>query len=102
MAANTSQVGVLVYATTNVTTGAYVALFTSTSIPTARIQILDTSGKILKIAVGPAGSEVDICSTAVSGSVTIPYYIPSGSRVSIKAIDANATTGYNVTSLIPW
>lgn len=102
MAAVTNQVNVLSYASTNVTTGAYVQLIASTPIPTARIEILDTSGKILKLAVGAAGSEVDICSVPVSGSIVLPYYIPAGSAISIKAIDASATSGYNVLSLIPW
>lgn len=97
-----AKVNVLSYSSTNVTTGAYVTLIASTSIPTARLQILDTSGKILRLAIGAAGSEVDICSTAVSGVVIIPYYIPAGTRIAIEAIDANATTGYNVLSLIPW
>lgn len=101
MAANTSQVNVLSYSGSNVTTSAYTTLFNSTPISCSKLQILDTSTKILKLAVGPAGSEVDVCSVAVSGVVVLPYYVVAGSRISIKAVDATASTGYNVTSLIP-
>lgn len=101
MAAVTSQVHVLSYAATNVTTAAYVVLIASTSVATSRLQILDTSGKILKLAIGASGSEVDICACPVSGNTVINYYVPQGSQISIEAIDASATTGYNVLSLIP-
>lgn len=101
MAANTSQVNVLSYGSTNVSTSAYTTLFASTAISCGKIQILDSSTKILKLAIGAAGSELDICTIAVSGCIIVPYYIPAGSRISIKAVDANATTGYNVVSLIP-
>jgi hypothetical protein len=101
MAANTSQVHVTVYSSTNVSTSAYTELFSSTPIACSKLEILDTSTKILKLAVGPDGSEVDICTIAVSGTIVVPYYIPQGSRISIKAIDATASSGYNVTSLLP-
>lgn len=101
MAAITNQLSTLSYVATNVTTSAYTQLIASTPISISKLQILDTSGKILKIAIGEAGSEIDICSTSVSGIVIVPYYIPAGTRISIKAVDANATTGYNVLGLIP-
>jgi hypothetical protein len=102
MAALTSQVVyVLDYASTNVSRAAYTTLIESTEISCSRLQILDTSGKILKLAIGAAGSEVDFCSVPLSGSIVIPYYIPAGTRIAIEAIDADATTGLNVLSLIP-
>lgn len=92
-------INVLAYATTNVTTSAYVTLVAS--IPAcSKIQILDTSGKILKLAIGAAGSEIDICTCPVTGSIVVPTYIPAGQRLSIKAIDASATTGYNAVSFL--
>lgn len=100
-AVNTANVNVNVYASTNVTTGAYVTLFASTPITTSKLEILDTSGKILKLAVGAAGSEIDLCTVPVSGTVIVPTYIVAGTRISIKAIDASATTGYSVVSLVP-
>ena len=100
MAANTSQVNVLSYSATNVTTSGYVTLFASTSISCGHLEIIDTSGKIIKFAIGPAGSEVEICTCFVSGAVVVPVYIPAGSRISVEAADANATTGYSVVSLL--
>lgn len=100
MAVVTDRVNVLSYAGTNVTTGAYVTLIASTAKATAHLEITDTSTKILKLAIGAAGDEIDICSVPVSGTVVVPYWIPKGTRISIKAIDATATTGYNVLSLL--
>lgn len=101
MAVDTSRVNVHSYASVNVTTGAYVEIVASTPSSFGRLEILDTSTKILKIAIGEAGSEIDICTAPVSGSLIVPYFIPQGSRLSIIAVDASATTGYNILSLIP-
>lgn len=100
-AADHSRVNVLAYSGTNVTTGAYVQLIASTATSTSHLEICDTSGQSLKIATGAASSEVDIASTTVSGCVYINYYIPAGTRLSIEAINASATTGYSIVSLIP-
>ncbi len=100
-AANTSQVNVLSYSGTNVSTSAYTLLIASTSITASKLQICDTSTKILKVAIGAAGSEKDIVSVPVSSCVVVPYLIPAGSILSIKAIDATASSGYNVVSLLP-
>lgn len=101
MAVTQTQQKITSYASGNVTTSAYTELFASTALQFSKIQILDTSGQILKIAVGPVGEELDICSTAVNGVVVVPCFIGIGSRISIRAVNANATTGYNVLSLIP-
>jgi len=90
---------ILAYATTNVTTSAYVTLVASTS-SCSKLQITDTSGQLLKLATGIAGSEVDICTCTVSGSVIVPIYIPAGQRLSIKAVSASATTGFNAVSFL--
>jgi len=100
-AANTSQMAVHAYSTGNVTTSAYTELVASTSISVGKLEVCDTSGKLLKIASGASGSEVDILTTTVSGCVIVPYYLAKGTRLSIEAIDANATSGYNTVSLIP-
>ncbi len=100
-AANTTRVNVLSYGSTNVTSSAYVELVAATPFPVSRIQVSDTSTKLLKIATGAASSEVDIVTCPISGSVLIPYQIPAGTRLSIKAIDATASTGYNVVTFLP-
>jgi hypothetical protein len=78
--------------TVNVTTSAYVQLVASTSAATNRLQIFDSSGQTLVLAVGGAGAEVDQL-FIFPGGIDIDYYVPAGSRVSIKAVSASATTG---------
>jgi hypothetical protein len=82
------------YSSTNVTTGAYVQLIASTSTVTSLVEIFDSSGQTLVLAVGGAGSEVDQFYINPGGNGQIPFAIPSGSRVSIKAVTATAASGY--------
>lgn len=90
------SVNVLSYSTTNVTTSSYVTLITSLSSTVGNMQITDTSGQLLKLAYGPVGSEVDFAIVPVSGSIYITnLYILPGARISIKAINATANTGFN-------
>ncbi len=100
-AGSTVNVNTLAYASTNVTTSSYVQLVAASPMSVAKLQICDTSTKLLKLAIGAASSEVDICTVNISGCVIVPYYIPAGTRISIKAVDANATSGYNSLSFIP-
>ena len=100
--ANAGNVSSLSYAATNVTTGAYVTLVASTPIHVANLVVCDNSGHILKIAVGAAGSEVDLVSVPLNACMVIPVgpILKLGARLSIRAIDASATTGYNVVSFV--
>lgn len=100
-AANTSQVNVLSYSSTNVTTSAYVQLIASTSTSAGHLEVCDTSAHLLKIASGAAGSETDLFTVQPSGCVVLSIYLVPGTRLSIEAIDANATTGFNTVSLLP-
>ena len=106
MAVNTSLVNILSYTSTNVTNSAYVTLFASTSVSTSHINIEDSSGQVMLLAIGDAGNETNIFGFHIStltGPSIIPYYIPAGSRISLIAgTSTSATTGYNVVSLIPW
>jgi hypothetical protein len=81
------------HSSVNVTTGAYVQLIASTSAAISWIYIVDTSGSMLKLAVGGAGSEVDKLYLGPGVAGVFPLYIPAGSRVSLRAIDASATSG---------
>lgn len=100
-AVDTTLVNVLSYAGTNVTTSAYVTLVSSTPISVGRLQICDTSTQVLKIASGSSGNEQDLVAIGgVAGCVTIAEYIPAGVRLSIKAISASATTGFNTVSFL--
>lgn len=100
MAVNSANINVLAYASTNVGTSSYVTLFASTPINTRGFEIVDTSGQVLKLAYGPAGSEVDFAIVPVSGQIYIPFFTDAGIRISIKSVSASATTGYNAIALI--
>jgi len=82
------------YSSTNVTTSAYVQLVASTSGAVNHVYIFDSSGSTLVLAVGGSGSEVDQFYIFPGGiSSGVPLHINAGSRISIKAVDTNATTG---------
>ena len=81
------------YSTANVTTSAYVQLVASTTLQANEIEIFDSSGQTLVLAVGSAGSEVDQVHVFPGGNGRIPLLIPSGSRLAIKAVSATASVG---------
>ena len=93
------NVSSLSYSATNVTTSAYVTQWASTPTAASHLQICDTSGQVLKIAVGAATFEFDIATVQVSGCVVVPIYIAPNTRISLKAISASATTGYNTLAI---
>lgn len=93
-------VNIFSYASNNVTTSSYVTLINSIPITCSKIMITDTSGKLMKIAVGSVLNEIELCSCPVNGSIVIPAYLIQGQRLAIVAIDATATTGYNVVSFL--
>ena len=82
------------YGTVNVTTSDYVQVTASTSGAINRLYIADTSGSAIILATGGAGAESDQLYIGPGGS-DAPYElnIPSGTRVSIKALDVSATSG---------
>lgn len=82
-----------VYSSVNITTGAYVQLVASLSSTTNYLDIFDSSGQAMILATGGSGSEVDQAYIPPGGD-QIPLRIPSGTRVSYKALSANATSGY--------
>ena len=74
------------YSVNNVTNAAYYELIASTSGVINFLDIFDTSGEEMIIAVGGAGSEVDQFDIPPGGNVSaLPLYIPAGSRISIKS-----------------
>jgi len=82
------------YSSVNVTTGAYVQLIASTSAQATRLEIFDSSGQTLVLAVGASSSEIDQFYINPGGNGIVDLLIPSGSRISIKAVTASATAGY--------
>lgn len=82
------------YTSTAVTTGAYVQLIASTAALTNTVEIFDSSGETLVFATGAAASEVDQFYINPGGNGQISFSIPSGTRISIKAVSATASVGY--------
>ena len=80
--------------TNNITTTTYVELVTSTATESQEIELSDTSGEVLKIAFGAAGFEVDQFLVIPGGNGRIRLRIPASTRISVKAISANATSGF--------
>ena len=82
------------YTGTPVTTGAYVQLIAATISAINWVTIFDSSGSAMILAIGAPGSEVDQLYVPPGGSTAgFELRIPLGSRVSYKALDANATSG---------
>jgi len=90
------------YGTTNVTTSAYVTLGNA-PITSGTALVCDSSGQIVKIAFGSVGNEVDQFTGFINGCVMVPLTmnISSGTRISLKAVSASATTGFFTLSLFP-
>lgn len=79
--------------TTSITTAAYVELITSTTSDTKKIQVLDTTGRWTQIATGASASEIPLLIVGPGSVEIVPAIVPSGTRISVKALDANAITG---------
>jgi len=87
------------YVVTNVTTAAYTTLVSSTVDVINELNIFDSSGKTMVIAVGGIGSEVDQVYVFPGGNGTQSLLIPIGSRISVKAVSGNATKGELIINL---
>lgn len=81
------------YSVTSVTTAAYVQLIASTASVTNKLEIFDSSGEVMILAVGAAAAEVDQFYVLPGGNGPVDLAIPSGSRISIKAKTATASVG---------
>lgn len=87
------------YSSTPVTTSAYVQLIASTSATSTKLEIFDSSGEVLILAVGAAASEVDQLYIFPGGNGPVELNIPSGSRISVKAKTTTASAGLLVINL---
>lgn len=87
------------YSSTNVTTSAYVQLVASTASTVNKIEIFDSSGEALILAVGGAGSEVDQLYIFPGGNGPVDLAIPASSRISVKAKTATASSGFLAVNL---
>jgi len=81
------------YASTNVTTSAYVELVASMTSAATEIEIFDSSGQDLLLAVGAAGDEVDQMRIFPGGNGRVPLAIAQSARVAVKAASGTANVG---------
>lgn len=81
------------YATTSVTTGAWVQLVASTSAAIHELEIFDSSGQTLEIGTGAAAAEARLIIVYPGGNGRVPVLVASGTRLSIRAISATASAG---------
>jgi hypothetical protein len=80
--------------TTPVTTAAWTQIIASTAAEIKQLYIFDSSGSVMQLGIGGAGSEVAKINIPPGGSsVGWPLTIPAGTRVSIRALDVDATVG---------
>ena len=81
------------YSSTAVTTAAYIQVLASTSAEANKIEIFDSSGQTLVLAFGAVGVEVDQIYIIPGGNGQVALHIPASTRLSVKAVSANATSG---------
>jgi len=81
------------YASTPVTTGAWVQLIASTASAVNMMEIFDSSGQTMEIGTGAAASETRLVIVFPGGNGQIPVNIPAGTRVSVRAVSASASVG---------
>jgi len=86
---------------TNITTAAYVELLASTSTKARKIQVWLSNGNALYLAFGASSSEVDkyIVPPGAAG-VLLDFVIPASTRLSAKAVAANATSGLLIINFV--
>jgi hypothetical protein len=90
------------YSSVNVTAGTWVELIAATAAEINGIMLFDSSGQTLELGLGAAATETRTLIIPPGGlDGFIPLQIPSGSRVSIRAISATANSGeINITGLL--
>lgn len=81
------------YSSTNVTTSAYVELDAALDGDITELEIFDSSGETLVLAIGASGSEVDQIYIMPGGNGKIECLLSKGARLAVKAVSGDATTG---------
>lgn len=81
------------YSSGSVTTGAWTQLTASTAADIELACITDQSGQIMELGSGSAASETRIFLIARGFSGCIPLNIPAGTRLSLRAVSATASSG---------
>ena len=81
------------HSSTAITTGAYTELLASTYAEINHLEIFDSSGETLVLAIGESGSEIDLIEITPGGNGDIPLKITAGSRISVKAKTEDTSSG---------
>lgn len=87
------------FASTNVTTSAYVQMIASTVAETIAIAVAETSGQSFILAIGPSGGEVDTMEVPANCDFIRPLHIGKGTRLSLKSNNSTASTGEIIITL---
>lgn len=90
-----TQVGnyMLDYSGSPVTTTDFTEIFDSFPADMKEIEVFDSSGQVLTLAIGAVGVEASQILICPGGNGRVPFTFTAGSRLSIKAISADATEG---------
>lgn len=83
------------YSSVNVTSSAYVQLSASLTEQISCVEIFDSSGAVLVLAIGPSGGEADLPFYVLpGGNGRMGLLLNKGQRLSIKSVDtATVSTG---------
>lgn len=76
-----------------ITTSAYTELIASSAFDLTQIETFETSGNVFVIAFGAIGSESNKYYISRGGNGISDLAIPTGTRVSVKAVSGDASTG---------
>jgi len=84
---------------TNITTSTYLQLVASTTQTTVKIQSIDDIGEYMALYVGAPASETLLCALPLGGG-EVEVNVPTGSRISIKSLKNNITSGNIILNLL--
>lgn len=92
IASDAVQILRIAFATTNVTTGAYVQLTAATTADAIMAHIYNGSTESLKLAYGPSGSEVDLLYISPGENMHVPFHIGKLTRLAVRGVSGDSTT----------
>lgn len=88
------------YVLTPVDTVAWVEITATVgSVPVKRLEVFDSSGEVLQLAIGPSGSESPSIFILPGGNGLVSVDVAAGSRLSVKAVSGTANSGLLVINL---
>lgn len=84
---------------TNITNSTYLELVSSTSEITRKIQMIEDIGEFMALYIGASGLEVLLCALPLGGG-EVEVNVPASSRISIKSLNTNITSGKLILNLL--